>query len=99
VQSDQGAVTISSRSVVGGAGPVVQIVVADTGPGMSEQQLERAFQDFYTTKAGGTGLGLSVVRRLVLDLNGTLRVESEPGVGTRFIVELPAVSGGTLEGQ
>jgi signal transduction histidine kinase len=99
VQSDQGAVTISSRSVVGGAGPAVQIVVADTGPGMSEQQLERAFQDFYTTKAGGTGLGLSVVRRLVLDLNGTLRVESEPGVGTRFIVELPAVSGGTLEGQ
>jgi signal transduction histidine kinase len=65
-------------------------VVADTGKGMSEDQLNRAFDDFFTTKDGGTGLGLSVVRRLVPDLGGTLRVETAPGQGSRFIVELPA---------
>jgi signal transduction histidine kinase len=68
----------------------VRITVADSGPGMSRAQLDRAFDDFYTTKAGGTGLGLSIVRRLTLDLHGALRVETAPGTGTRFIVELPA---------
>ena len=66
------------------------ITVADTGPGMTRAELDRAFDDFYTTKAGGTGLGLSIVRRLVLDLGGALRIETEPGAGTRAIVELPA---------
>jgi signal transduction histidine kinase len=48
------------------------------------------FDDFYTTKPGGTGLGLSIVRRLVMDLDGTITVESELGLGSRFIVEFPA---------
>ena len=68
------------------AAPGVRMTVADTGPGMSRAELDRAFDDFYTTKAGGTGLGLSIVRRLVLDLGGALRVETEPGEGTRVIV-------------
>jgi signal transduction histidine kinase len=72
----------------------VRITVADTGPGMSQTELDRAFDDFYSTKPGGTGLGLSIVRRLILDLNGTLRVETQPGVGTRMIVELPPAVGG-----
>ena len=67
----------------------VRITVADTGNGMSKEQLDRAFDDFYTTKPGGTGLGLSIVRRLVLDANGALRVETQPGTGSTFIVELP----------
>jgi signal transduction histidine kinase len=61
---------------------------------MTRQQLDQAFDDFYTTKAGGTGLGLSIVRRLILVLEGTLRVETEPGAGTRFVVELPAAPPG-----
>ena len=61
----------------------------DTGRGMNADELNRAFDDFYTSKSTGTGLGLSVVRRLVADLGGTLRVETEPGKGSRFIVELP----------
>jgi signal transduction histidine kinase len=56
---------------------------------MSKAELDRAFNDFYTTKPGGTGLGLSIVRRLVLDSNGSLQVESEPGKGSKFIVEIP----------
>jgi signal transduction histidine kinase len=81
-----GRVTVST-GVNGERG--VRITVADTGTGMTKEELNRAFDDFYTTKPGGTGLGLSIVRRLVLDANGALRVETEPGAGSRFIVELP----------
>jgi signal transduction histidine kinase len=76
----------------------VRIIVADTGSGMTRAELDRAFDDFYTTKPQGTGLGLSIVRRLILDLNGTLRVETEPGAGTRIVVELPSASIGDVAG-
>jgi signal transduction histidine kinase len=68
----------------------VQVIVADTGRGMSQAELDRAFEGFYTTKPDGTGLGLTIVRRLVQDVGGSLRVETEPGGGSRFIVELPS---------
>lgn len=84
-----GGVTFTTSHADGTASLTVQ----DTGRGMSREELARAFDDFYTTKSGGTGLGLSVVRRLVADLGGTLRVETEPGTGSCFTVELPA--GGT----
>lgn len=86
-----GVVTVSTEPAGGDAAPPrVRISVTDTGPGMSRKELDHAFEDFYTTKPDGTGLGLSIVRRLILDLSGTLRVETEPGSGTRFVVELPA---------
>ncbi|HZB27357.1 MAG TPA: ATP-binding protein, partial [Gemmatimonadales bacterium] len=85
-----GTVTVSSE-LVGSAGDRVRITVSDNGPGMTRAELDRAFDDFYTTKPGGSGLGLSIVRRLVLDLKGTLRVETEPGAGTRATIDLPAV--------
>jgi len=94
IGSDSGTVTIATSAAEGR----VKVVVTDTGPGMSERLLERVFEDFYTTKPDGTGLGLSIVRRLVLDMSGSLRVESEPGVGTRFTVELPlGATGGSRE--
>ena len=71
---------------------LIRLTVEDTGRGMTEAELSRAFDDFYTTKPHGTGLGLSVVRRLVGDLGGALRIETEPGVGTRVEVDLPAAS-------
>jgi signal transduction histidine kinase len=82
-----GEVTITTSSPATGG---VRIVVDDTGRGMTEEQLARAFDDFYTTKAEGTGLGLSVVRRLTTDLNGSVRVQSAPGKGTTFTIDLPA---------
>jgi signal transduction histidine kinase len=85
----RGVVTVTTGVLEGRADRVL-ISVADTGPGMSREQLDRAFHDFYTTKPGGTGLGLSIVRRLILDLNGDLRVETEPGAGTRVLIELPS---------
>ncbi len=83
-----GTVTVTTESGKG----VVRIAVSDTGRGMSKAELDRAFNDFYTTKAGGTGLGLSIVRRLVLDSNGSLDVETEPGKGSTFIVKIPILS-------
>jgi signal transduction histidine kinase len=86
-----GMVTVSTEGTAGNPNRV-RITVTDTGPGMTREQLERAFDDFYTTKAGGTGLGLSIVRRLVMDLDGVLRIETEPGAGTRVVLEFPAAS-------
>ncbi|HEX6807141.1 MAG TPA: HAMP domain-containing sensor histidine kinase [Gemmatimonadaceae bacterium] len=77
-----GTVTIGTVRADGGA----QLIVSDTGSGMTREQLNRAFDDFYTTKPGGTGLGLSIVRRLVADLGAALRVDTEPGAGTRVSV-------------
>ena len=59
------------------------------GRGMTAGEVAHAFDDFFTTKENGTGLGLSVVRRLTSDLGGSVRVESEPGRGTTFTLELP----------
>jgi signal transduction histidine kinase len=85
-----GLVTISTERIPSDR---LRITVADSGPGMSRDQLEHAFDDFYTTKPGGTGLGLSIVRRLVMDLDGAIRIETEPGAGTRVILEVPIAGG------
>jgi signal transduction histidine kinase len=82
-----GDVTIATSRAREGA---VRVTVDDTGRGMSEDELAHAFDDFYTTKPDGTGLGLSVVRRLTADLHGSVRVESAPGKGTTFTIDLPA---------
>lgn len=85
--SQPGSVTVSTA--LAEEGQSVRVIVEDAGKGMTEAELERAFQDFYSSKPGGTGLGLSIVRRLVADAGGRLRVETTPGAGSRFIVELP----------
>jgi signal transduction histidine kinase len=87
--SKAGRVHISTERLVSEP-ESVRIVVADTGSGMSKEEAGLIFNDFYTTKDTGTGLGLSIVRRLVMDLNGTIAVESEAGKGARFIVEIPS---------
>ena len=73
-------------------GPHIQITVADTGPGIGPELLEKIFDPFFTTKkpGEGTGMGLSVVHGIVKRLGGGLRVYSEPGRGTEFKVFLPA---------
>ena len=64
------------------------MIIDDDGPGMSLAVQKRAFEPYYTTKEGGTGLGLPLVKHLVDRLGGTLLVESEPGRGTRMVVSL-----------
>ena len=82
-----GSVTLTTARIDDGC---INISITDTGRGMSAEQLSHAFDDFYTTKDGGIGLGLTVVRRLTADMHGTLRVQSEPGRGTTFTISLPA---------
>ena len=89
--SRRGQITVSTRIVERAREAIlVRVTVADSGRGMSADESKRIFDDFYTTKEGGTGLGLSIVRRLVMDLGGTIAVESEAGQGTRMIVDIPA---------
>lgn len=72
------------------AGDRVRLVVEDNGSGMTAEVMRRAFEPFFTTKpfGSGTGLGLAVSRGLVMSLGGDLRFESQPGEGTRAIVDL-----------
>jgi two-component system nitrogen regulation sensor histidine kinase NtrY len=67
-----------------------RLAVSDTGPGIPEADRERIFDPYYTTKKGGTGLGLAIVRRIVFDHGGNVWVESRPGAGATFYVDLPA---------
>lgn len=67
----------------------VRINIKDNGPGIANHNLEKIFDPFFTTKIGGTGLGLSICQRVILDHHGDIRVESESGKGTEFIIELP----------
>ena len=91
LQSKPGRITVSTQVVERqGESTVIRATVADTGRGMPADETKRIFDDFYTTKEGGTGLGLSIVRRLVMDLHGTIGVESTPGQGTRMIIDIPA---------
>lgn len=66
-----------------------KIVVEDNGPGISEEDISKIFQPFYTTKSSGTGLGLTVVSQEVYILGGKIALESEPGKGCRFIITFP----------
>ena len=80
-----------SLSVTTDDGHVV-LRVADTGVGMDQEALERAFEPYFSTKATGTGLGLPIARRNVELNGGTIAVESARGRGTTVTVRMPAVS-------
>ena len=67
----------------------VEIVVADTGHGVTADVKEKLFLPYFSTKRRGTGLGLAIVSRIIEDHRGSIRVEENSPVGTRFIVELP----------
>lgn len=102
-------ITIDARRVTGGkaleapgngkrAGNgdrwVARISIADRGRGMDEKTRERIFEPFFTTKKRGTGLGLAIAKQIVEQHGGTLNVESSPGEGTRFTIELPFTANG-----
>jgi signal transduction histidine kinase len=82
----KGHVTVETR---GGEEGEFVISVSDDGPGMDVRTRERAFEDFYTTKATGSGLGLSFARRVAEAHGGRARIESELGRGTLVALELP----------
>lgn len=66
-----------------------EIVISDNGPGMPEDIQEKAFTPYFTTKPGGTGLGLLICYNIVLGHNGTIEIDSRPGVGTVTTIRIP----------
>ncbi len=70
----------------------IEISITDTGPGIEPDKINKIFEPYFTTKATGTGLGLAIVRQNLDIYGGTVKVESHPGKGARFIVILPTVT-------
>ena len=71
--------------------PSVVIEVEDTGPGIPPEHLDRIFEPYFTTKEGGTGLGLALAHKIIQDHDGSIRVEGGVGEGATFVVTLPVV--------
>ena len=81
-----GTITLRTRAT----GDGIELLVADTGAGMSEEVLRRCFEPFFTTKGeSGSGLGLSMVYGTIERHNGTVNVKSKPGSGTTFLIHFP----------
>ncbi len=86
-----GAIWITGREV----GDRAQIIVADNGPGMSQQQQKVAFRRFATSNGGGTGLGLAIVDRLTVASGGTAALSDTSGGGLTVTIDLPLASART----
>jgi signal transduction histidine kinase len=86
---DGGFCRISATRWEGDGKPWVEIIVEDSGVGISKYELSRLFEPFYTTKPSGTGLGLAVAYRIMQDHGGTIQVSSMPGSGTTVVTRFP----------
>ncbi|MGC2300990.1 MAG: ATP-binding protein [Acidobacteriaceae bacterium] len=81
---------VLSIETTGGERPgMAEIIVADTGPGLTDEMRERLFLPWFSTRQRGTGLGLSIVAKIVQDHGGSIRAENNVPAGARFIIELP----------
>ena len=80
-------------NLVEGEGPgnysKAEVTIKDTGVGIPANELTKIFEPFYTTRNGGMGLGLAVAKKIFEQHGGNISVESEPNVGSAFIVLLP----------
>jgi two-component system nitrogen regulation sensor histidine kinase GlnL len=88
-----GVLTIEVLPGDPGGPPRVQARVSDSGPGIAPEAADQIWRPFFTTKQGGTGLGLPISKRIVNAHNGAIAVQSFPGSGTIFTVALPAAAG------
>jgi len=82
---------VISTALAGGRDSV-EILVSDTGHGVTPAEKEKLFLPYFSTKKRGTGLGLAIVSRIIEDHHGSIRVEENSPIGTRFIVELPVAA-------
>jgi two-component system nitrogen regulation sensor histidine kinase NtrY len=74
---------------------IARCIVADNGPGIPNEIRDRIFEPYFSTKAGGTGLGLAIVKRIVDDHSGFIRVFKNAPTGSKFVIELPAITRAT----
>jgi len=88
--NDGGTLSVeTSRVAAEGGGEAAVVSIVDTGCGIEPQHLERIFDPFFSTRKGGTGLGLSVVSQIVVKHGGLIQVDSEPGRGGDRLQEGP----------
>lgn len=87
-----GTIQVQARNVLGfdAADPRVRITISDNGRGIPEEVLRRIFDPYFTTKPGGSGLGLATAYAIVVKHGGHIAVDSKPGVGSTFTIDLPA---------
>ena len=69
--------------------PMVDIIISDTGCGIDQQEMDRIFTPYFTTKSKGSGLGLAISQKIIEDHNGLLKIESTPNQGTTVTISLP----------
>jgi two-component system NtrC family sensor kinase len=88
----KGTLTITTRNIIENDHDFVEVVFSDTGPGISQENLEKLFEPFFTTKpvGKGTGLGLAVSHGIIQDHGGTITVKSKINEGSSFFIRLPA---------
>ena len=100
---DGGTLTLSAevvdKTLKPGHPRTLRLTVQDTGVGISAENRERIFSPFFTTKHRGTGLGLAITRTIMEKHNGKIFVESEPGRGTKFILEFPVCNQEVCDAQ
>lgn len=87
-----GSVTVAVERTTHAARDAVAVTVGDTGCGISAEKLARIWEPYVTHKPGGTGLGLAIARQTILAHDGAVSAESQPGVGTRIRLVLPAAA-------
>ena len=91
---DGGRLTLSATRLTDAIdGRAVELRIADTGQGIAAEHLPKIFDPFFSTKEGGTGLGLALTQQIVVEHGGTIEVRSERGRGTTFVVRLVAAAG------
>ncbi len=93
----EGEIKIETEKSVLKEEPAIKLVIEDNGEGIADKDLNQIFDPFFSTRAQGSGLGLSIVYRIVESHQGEIKVESKVGKGTKFIIFLPQRGGIDLE--
>jgi two-component system nitrogen regulation sensor histidine kinase NtrY len=95
IEANDGKGEIVIETGYDAASGMAHVTVADDGPGVAPAEQDKLFMPYYSTKRRGSGLGLSIVKRIVAEHRGRVRVENNQPRGARFVIELPVVAGDT----
>jgi two-component system nitrogen regulation sensor histidine kinase NtrY len=98
MSGNPGSIRVRAFSIDRMGAPVIRLQIQDEGSGIAPENLKDIFAPYYTTKKTGSGLGLAIVEKIILDHGGRIWVESQPGSGSSFFIDLPRVDRKPLAG-